>query len=145
MARLTIHPFEVVQSCKHNSSNNVGGNSGSGSSAIEYTYLDLRGYDIGSNYDFLNIIPFASFLNYKGAIMGQDVHYIIPYGYYALLEGVNSGILGLAFDENFMVTYMATPDSEQQISIKEAIEASTAKDLYNSIPRITKEQFYNLE
>lgn len=118
-----------------------GSSSGSG---VEYTYLDLRGFDIGSNYDFLNIIPFASFINYKGRIMEQDVHYIISYGYYALVNGVNSGILGLAIDESFMVTNMTTPDSVQRLSIKEAIEMSTAKDLYNSIPRITKEKFYSL-
>ena len=121
-----------------------GGGSGSGN-GVEYTYLDLRGFDIGSNYDFLNIIPFASFVNYKWSIMGQDVHYIISYGYFASVNGVNSGILGLAIDESFMVTNMTTPDSVQRLSIKEAIEMSTAKDLYNSIPRLTKDEFYNLE
>ena len=125
---------------------NEGGGSGSGSSNdIEYTYLDLRGFDIDKNNDFLNIIPFASVVNYKGVIAGRDIHYIMSYGYLALVTGNLSSILGLAIDESFMVTNMATPDSEQICSVKELIEMTTAKDLYNSLPRITKEQFYNLD
>ena len=121
-----------------------GDSSGSGS-GVEYTYLDLRGFDIGKNYDFLNIIPFASFVNYKGVIAGQDVHYIMAYGHLALVTGDLSSILGLAINESFMVTNIPTPDSEQLCSIKELIEMTTAKDLYSSLPRITKEEFYNLD
>lgn len=123
-----------------------GEGSGNGSgNGVEYTYLDLRGFDIDKNYDFLNIIPFASFANYKGVVAGRDIHCIMPYGYLASVTGDLSSILGLAIDESFMVTNMATPDSEQICSIKETIEMTTAKDLYNSLPRITKEEFYNLE
>lgn len=123
------------------SSSGSGGDSGS-SGGIEYTYLDLRGFDIGSNYDFLNIIPFASIVNYKGALMGRDVHWIMTYGYIALAEGDMTKNLALAIDESAIVTNI---ESGQLCSIKEAIEMTTAKDLYNSLPRITKEEFYSLE
>lgn len=116
-----------------------------GGNGVEYTYLDLRGFDIDKHYDFLNIIPFASVVNYKGVIAGRDIHYIMSYGYFASVTGDLSSILGLAIDESFMVTNMATPDSEQFCSIKELIEMITAKDLYSSLPRITKEEFYNLD
>lgn len=138
--------MEDKNSLINNKNGGEGGGSGSGSgSGVEYTYLDVRGFDMGSIPGFLNILPFASFINYKGVLNGQDIHYIMSYGYYGFLNGDISSILGLAIDESFMATNMKTPDSEQLCSIKEAIEMSTAKDLYNSIPRLTKEEFYNLE
>lgn len=119
-----------------------GSSSGSG---VEYTYLDLRGFDIGSNYDFLNIIPLASIVNYKGPIMGKDgdVHYIMACGLLSFIGGELSKSLALAIDERAVITDVSTSDSKQY-TIKEAIEAAGSKDLYNSIPRITKEKFYSL-
>ena len=41
------------------------GGSGSGSgNGVEYTYLDLRGLDIGSTSEFHNMFGFGSFVNY---------------------------------------------------------------------------------
>ena len=126
-----------------------GGSSESGGdnqSNVNYVYFDVRGYDLGKNYDFLNILPFASFVNFKGNLFGFDIHAIISYGYISLAGGDSTNIIGFAIDEEFIISDISTPNSDMQpIKVIDMINTTTAKDLYSSLPRITKEQFYNLE
>ena len=148
MARLTIHPFEVVQPWKHNSSNNVGGGSGSGDGEGESTieYLDVSGLDFSSS-------PFtAAKLSYSGVLFRIYRNEIPFIGTYMMLseegELPASSLKAVAINPNMEVLTTESPTGGNviKLTIKELmIKLTGGWDDIDAIPRITKEQFYSLE
>ena len=139
MARITIHPLEVVQPCKHASSNNVSGGSGNGSGEDSWIYYDLKGID---NEILLGIVElgvaYPSMLHTTlTSSDGETFHYIKSIaGYHADRDNV----LYIAFDIKWEACYL-----DIEGTLLEFIEKEGLTELFSSIPRITKEEFYNLE
>lgn len=125
---------------------NEGGGSGSGSgeaSSGEYIYLDLRSIDLGSNdsLQYLTIIALSQLTYYNGVIYGTNIKGVVPYGFIAFMGGDMVNIKALAIDKTCKVTNV---QDDSLIGLEEYIIMSVG-ELYNSIPRITKDEFYNLE
>lgn len=122
---------------------NEGGGSGSGSSdGIEYTYLDLRDYNLGENDNIylLNLLLNGSLLYLPQT--DNNPPGVFPYGLISFYDADVTNALGVAIDESMTITM---PGSETLITVKEMIISAITEEKYNAIPRITKEQFYNLE
>lgn len=126
------------------SDNSSGSGSGSGeASSGEYIYLDLRSIDLGSNdsFQYLTIVALSQLTYYNGVIYGENIKGVVPYGFIVFMGGDIVNIKGLAVDKTCKVTNV---QDGSLIGIEEYIIMNVG-ELYNSIPRITKEQFYNLE
>ena len=127
---------------------NEGGGSGNGSgsgeaSCGEYIYLDLRSIDLGSNdsLQYLTIVALSQLTYYNEVIYGVNIKGVVPYGFIAFMGGDIVNIKGVAVDKTCKVTNV---QDGSLIGLEEYIIMSVG-ELYNSIPRITKDEFYNLE
>lgn len=120
-----------------------GGGSGSGSSdGIEYTYLDLRGYNLSENDNIylMNLLLLSTLLYLPQS--DNNPSGIYTYGTMSFLNIQPQIVLGVAIDENVTINM---PGYETLVTAKEVIISNITEEKYNAIPRITKDQFYNLE
>jgi hypothetical protein len=123
------------------------GGSGSGSgNGVEYTYLDLRGYD-ATDPDYAGL--FYGLTLYASCVFLKDAT-VLNKSFTGVLFGttgafldldMSSSLKAIAVDENLICNLL---NGEGLCSIKEQIIINIGEEAYNSIPRITKEQFYNL-
>ena len=119
------------------------GGSGNGSSNdIEYTYLDLRDYNLGENNNLylLNLLMNSSLVCLPQT--DNNPSGVFTYGMVSFYGTDIINALGVAIDESMNITM---PGSETLITGKELIISAITEEKYNAIPRLTKEQFYNLE
>lgn len=119
------------------------GGSGSGSSdGIEYTYFDLRNYNLGENDSIylLNLLLCSSLLYLPQT--DNNPPGVFTYGMLSFYSADALNALGVAIDESMTITI---PGSETLTTVKELLISGITEEKYNAIPRITKEEFYNLE
>lgn len=122
---------------------NEGGGSGNGSGEkIEYTYFDFRDYNLSENDNIylLNLLVNSSLLYLPQT--DNNPPGVFTYGMTSFYGADTTNALGVAIDESMTITM---PGSETLITVKEVIISAITEEKYNAIPRITKEQFYNLE
>jgi hypothetical protein len=123
-----------------------GGNSGGGGNSDDgggLTYFDLSGI---SNDDIIDTVMYASIVKAISATDAPDEGVnagdiiILPMIYFMDLEtsvSLTPIAIGIALQErtNFM---------GQSITIEDFVKNEIGDEVYNSIPRITKEEFYNI-
>ena len=115
---------------------------GGGESSLEY--LDVSEIDINDNPQFINIVTTASLVYLSDyTAFGQTFNGVITYGQFGFLGADSQYIKALAIDLNADILNMQTMSG--YVTIKEYFRRINIEELYNSLPRITKEQFYNLE
>ena len=124
----------------------VEGEQSGGGAGTESTmeYLDVSEIDINDNPQFTNIVTTASLVYVSDyTVFGQTFNGVITYGQFGFFGGDSQYIKALAIDPNADILNMQTMSG--YVTIKEYFRTLNIEELYNSIPRITKEQFYNLE
>lgn len=122
---------------------NEGGGSGSGSGEkIEYTYFDFRDYNLSENDNIylLNLLVNSSLLYLPQT--DNNPPGVFTYGLTSFYGADTTNALGVAIDESMTITM---PGSETLTTVKEVIISAITEEKYNAIPRITKDEFYNLE
>lgn len=123
-------------------SNNESDGEGGSESTMEY--LDISGIDINDNPQFINIATTASLVYVSDyTAYGQTLNGVITYGQFVFIGSDSQYVKAFAIDHNIDILNMQTMSG--YVTIKEYFRMLNIEELYNSIPRITKEQFYNLE
>lgn len=108
---------------------NVNVQGGGGDSNIEY--LDVSGLD-GESYNFAIQV----------ATLAKKRHYILPSGLTNVLGGDNEKITAISVD--FTQECYIDEISFDTIQLGQVIDTFGLTDIFSSLPRLTKEEFYAL-
>lgn len=106
--------------------------SGSGGGDSSIGYLDVSGLD-GDLYDYAISL----------AILGKKTGYILPTNLTNLLGGDTERFTAIAVD--FAQECYVYELGSNTLQLSQVLDVLGLTDIFSSIPRLTKEQFYSLE
>ena len=144
-----LDKFDLSADDKNKVLNKINNASGSGSGSEQSStieYIDVRGWNDAeaNNIPLTNLTTASIMIKVK---VGNDVGCTYPSGILSwkntineFLDILNTGVIAVAIDFNLCVKW---PNDE--FTLKENFVNMGIYEYINSLPRITKEEFYNLQ
>lgn len=116
------------------------GGSGNGEKEV-YTYIDVK------DYSKINRVPYmyAAVLKYEGDLMGTTFKGFLPYDIFSQFNGSIDNVTAIMIDENCYTTNINDESMSVVASFIDILKAGSNSEEYFTLPRITKEEFYNLD